>query len=412
MRNQSLFRLIAITTIVAIWLTSCTAPTEQAGPEELAEIVSRTQTAIAVVEIATAVVEQPASTATETAAIPTEPTPTATATVEPTSTATVTPSPQPADCTNLAKFVEETITDKTSFSANKSFTKTWTLRNTGTCIWTPDYTLVYVDGDQMGAAASTPLGQTVQPDSTVVLSINLVAPQTSGTYKGNWKLRTPSGTTFGLGNNGANPFWVEIKVVETSGELDLGSPTWTDNFDSDSGFWPLGEDSALNYKISDGKLAMTAKQISGDVWRMNSKPSEKNLFLEATFQTGSSCSDKDSYGLIVRSTDSGDDVFDSGYVFTFSCDGMYRLYRMDNGTYVGLLNWTASSDIQSGQDANNRMGILVEDQAIKLYANGNRLAQISDSGHEQGKWGLVLRAKDTSGFEVSVDEVKYWILGD
>jgi len=411
--KKSTLTLLPICILIFILLvTACSAPTSQSEPEQLAEIVSRTQTAIAVVEVATAAVEQPVTTPTVTLTLPVEVSPTTSPTTESSPTPTTSPTPQPSDCTNLARFVDETVPDKTSYSANKSFTKTWTLRNMGTCTWTPDYSLVFVDGDQMGATVASPINQAVPPDGTIEISINLVAPQSSGAYKGNWKLRTPGGLTFGLGSNGEKAFWVQINVVETSGELNLGSPTWTDNFDSDSGYWPLGEDAVITYELSNGKLVMTGNQITGDQWRMNAQPGVKNLYLEVTFQTGDKCSGKDSYGIIIRSTDTGDDVFDSGYVFTFSCDGMYRLYRMDNGTFVSLLNWTASSDIKTGQNATNKMGFFAEDQLIKLYANGNRLAQVSDSGHERGKWGLVIRAKETSGFEVSVDDVSYWILGD
>jgi hypothetical protein len=286
------------------------------------------------------------------------------------------------------------------------------LRNTGTCTWTPDYAVVFVDGERMGAADSTPIGQTVAPNGTVEIAVNLVAPATSGIYQGNYKLRAATGSEFGLGDKADKVFWVKIRVVETTGELDLGTPTWSDDFDSDSGYWPLGDDSLIGYKLSGGNLVMTSFKAVGDQWRLNGNLPTKNLFLEVNFKTGENCSGKDSYGVIVRSNETGDDIFNSGYVFVFSCDGMYRLYRMDNGTYVGLLNWTASSDINLGSNQNNKMSILVEDSLIRLYANGNRLAQVNDSGHDQGKWGLTVRSVDTTNFSISVEDVSYWVLGD
>lgn len=401
--------------LIILGMSACSLPaagTPETDPTELALIVNRTQTAIAVVEAATEVVMQTPILPTETEAVLTSPT--STASPEPTSTSTstitITPTPQPEDCTNKAKFIEETIPDKTSMGANKKFTKTWTLQNIGTCTWTPEYMLVFVDGEQMGGLDPTKIGKSVAPQSQETLLLDFTAPSTSGVYQGNWKLKSPGGTVFGLGKNADKPFWVNITVVESSSELDLGDPTWTDSFDSDSGFWQLGKDSFLEYKLSGGQMIMTSLQKSGDQWRMNSKPAVKNLFLEANFKTGDTCSGKDSYGIIVRSSDTGDDVFDSGYVFTFSCDGMYRLYRMDNGTYIGLLNWTASQDIKSGPDQLNRMGILVEGNLIKLYANGNRLAQVSDEGHQQGKWGLSIRSVDTTDFTVFVEDIAYWIM--
>jgi len=409
------FFILSILIIGSVFISACSRATSETNPDDLALVVSRTQTAIAVASVATHTLESTAPeavpSATETALAPTQ---TTTPTIEPTEnpTPTLTFTPQPSDCTNKASFVEETIKDNTSFGANKTFTKTWTLRNAGTCTWTPDYKLVFENGDSMGAASSTPISQTVAPDDTATLSVDLTAPGTSGSYQGDFLLQSPGGEKFGLGSNADKTFWVKIKVVETTSELNLGDPSWTDDFDSDSGLWPLGEDAQIGFKRENGTLVLTAFQSIGDQWRLNGNLPVKNLFLEMNVKTGERCSGKDSYGMVVRSTESDKDVFDSGYVFTFSCDGMFRLYRMDNGTYVGLLNWTPSAEINSGPDQNNRMGIWVDDTTIRLYANGNRVAQVNDSGHDSGKWGLSIRSVDSADFSIAVENISYWVLED
>ena len=52
---------------------------------------------------------------------------------------------------------------------------------------------------------------TVPPGANVDVSVNLVAPNTPGSYKGYWKIRSPQGHIFGY--SGDNPFWVLIDVV-------------------------------------------------------------------------------------------------------------------------------------------------------------------------------------------------------
>ena len=52
--------------------------------------------------------------------------------------------------------------------------------------------------------------------ATVDLSVNLIAPGNSGTYKGNWMLRDQDGR-FGIGAGASSPFWVQIKVVQSAG---------------------------------------------------------------------------------------------------------------------------------------------------------------------------------------------------
>ena len=168
--------------------------TTQPATEVATEIVLQTDTPVSIVE-----------------------TPTETAT--PTQTSTQ-PAPEPHAATatntslpcNQASFVSDvTIPDGAEIEINKSFTKTWRLKNVGTCAWTSGYALVFENGDQMGGPASQALtNATVAPNETLDVSVALVAPNAVGTYHGNWKIREPGGTLFGL-STGA--FWVEIKAV-------------------------------------------------------------------------------------------------------------------------------------------------------------------------------------------------------
>jgi len=123
------------------------------------------------------------------------------------------PSPTPG-CTDRASFVKDvTIADGTYLSPGQPFVKIWRLRNTGTCTWTTDYAIVFVDGHKMGGPASVPLRGPVVPGSVVDLSVALNAPAGNGTYEGKWRLRNANGGLFGTesGPDGA-AFWVRIIV--------------------------------------------------------------------------------------------------------------------------------------------------------------------------------------------------------
>lgn len=124
-------------------------------------------------------------------------------------------SPTPVPC-NGARFVADvTVRDRTVFAANTPFTKTWKIRNTGTCTWTSSYDVVFVDGDRMGAPVIVDLPNTVPPGSEVDISIGMVAPSSMGTYRGNWKIKSDTGVLFGVGGSSA-PFYVEIVVNTTA----------------------------------------------------------------------------------------------------------------------------------------------------------------------------------------------------
>lgn len=143
--------------------------------------------------------------------------PTATATAIPPTATPVPPTPTPTalPC-NWAKFVEDiTVPDGSVFPPNAVFTKTWRLKNIGLCTWTRDYMLVFDNGEKMGGPQAVQIGKNVDPGESVDLSVDLIAPQNDGKYRGNWKLSAPGGQIFGLGVNANNPFWVEIQVIKS-----------------------------------------------------------------------------------------------------------------------------------------------------------------------------------------------------
>jgi hypothetical protein len=167
---------------------------------------------------------------TQSAIIPTQP-PLATATLQPSSTPvppTQTPSITPVPC-NRAEFVSDVnYPDKTSVLPGTSFTKTWRLQNFGSCTWTSGYSVVYVQGDRMGAPDSVPVTSgTVVSGAQVDVSVPLVAPAVPGTYHGDFMLRAPDGTRFGIGPAGNSVFWVEIVVpAPTSTPTPTITPTF------------------------------------------------------------------------------------------------------------------------------------------------------------------------------------------
>jgi hypothetical protein len=125
---------------------------------------------------------------------------------------TATPVPIPCDRASFVKDV--TVPDNTQIASGSTFVKTWRLKNNGACTWTSAYTIYFYNGDAMSGPATAQLTNgTVPPGSTVDISVTLIAPTTAGTYKGNWRLRNAGGTSFGIGENADQSFWVQIKSV-------------------------------------------------------------------------------------------------------------------------------------------------------------------------------------------------------
>ena len=132
----------------------------------------------------------------------------------PTAAASSTPQASPTPPCLAARFVKDvTVPDGTTFAPGQEFTKTWRLRNVGSCTWTTAYTVYFDRGDAMSGPADINLPHAVDPNETVDVSVALKAPATPGTYKGYWKLRTDDGRSFGIGADRSTAFWVAIKVV-------------------------------------------------------------------------------------------------------------------------------------------------------------------------------------------------------
>ncbi len=142
-------------------------------------------------------------------------------TAAPTAAAAATPTA--ANTCNQATFVADvTVPDGSKMTPGKKFTKTWRLKNTGTCSWTTQYALVFASGAQMGGPTVQQLTQVVNPGETVDLSVELTAPNAAGAYRGYWKLRDANGNVFGLSNG--NAFWVDIKVESAAAAPPTATP--------------------------------------------------------------------------------------------------------------------------------------------------------------------------------------------
>jgi len=132
-------------------------------------------------------------------------------------TATSVSAPTSSVCTDLAAFVSDvTIPDNTVIAANTAFTKTWRLKNTGTCTWDGNYLVAYISGATMSQQPGywiVQQGQTIAPGQTVDVSVGMTAPVDNGSYASYWGLKKVDGQFIPIqgGANGSS-FYVKIKI--------------------------------------------------------------------------------------------------------------------------------------------------------------------------------------------------------
>ncbi|MBI3362308.1 MAG: hypothetical protein HY023_14505 [Chloroflexi bacterium] len=109
-------------------------------------------------------------------------------------------------CTPDLLFVADaTVPDGTQFKPGETIDKRWTVRNSGSCAWGPEFRVVLVGGDAMGASAELALYPAL-PGAEGIVRAQLTAPGQPGDYVGTWQARDPEGKLFG------NKMWVRITV--------------------------------------------------------------------------------------------------------------------------------------------------------------------------------------------------------
>ena len=146
-----------------------------------------------------------------------------------------------------ATFVSETIPDGTSYTAGTAFTKTWTIRNTGTTTWNSTYKLRFVSGASVSDHLDIAVSGTVAPNATFTFSKAMTAPASAGTAREDWKLVNGSGTTINVG--GSSTVWVSINVGISSTRKGVD---YSYSHPSPSGLKAAGYDFAVRYVSGSG----------------------------------------------------------------------------------------------------------------------------------------------------------------
>ncbi|MFH2038484.1 MAG: NBR1-Ig-like domain-containing protein [Chloroflexota bacterium] len=223
MRTQRKLLIPLLLTSILLLVTACGptgTPDAAATFNPMVTAAAQTMEAL-LTQAANPPVTEPSATLTEAPVVlPTltlEPTSTTEVSLTPSSTlipSTATPTATTATRCDWASFIADvSVPDGTTFEPNKTFVKTWRLKNIGTCTWSSSYSLVFVSGEQMGGKASIALPGNVAPNQSIDLSVTLTAPATEKSYTGYWMLKNTSGTLFGFGPTASSSFWVNIKVA-------------------------------------------------------------------------------------------------------------------------------------------------------------------------------------------------------
>ena len=146
--------------------------------------------------------------------------------------ATVPAAGATASCYGLTFVSDVSIPDNTPVTAGQTFTKTWKLKNAGSCAWDAGFKFAFTGGEQMGGTTFT-LPAAVAAGAVYDVSVPMTAPNKSGTLRGNWRMQTAGGQSFGDevyvqvvvgGGSGAAPTNTGGAPAETSTPTPTATP--------------------------------------------------------------------------------------------------------------------------------------------------------------------------------------------
>jgi uncharacterized protein YkwD len=294
-----------------------------------------------------------------------------TSTTLPTNTSPpATPVPtNPPNCTNHATFVADvTIPDNSEVAAGALFTKTWRIGNLGTCTWGPDYTLTHYSDERMSALASVPLDIT-PPGEFLEISVDLRAPNSIGTHRGNFVIKNPAGLIMSVDDD--SRLWVIIDVTETvaltatttatatrtptaipgtaSGS---GTPTNTGSSDTTSDLGAATAAAACSYTTDSKKLTETVAAVNAYRARNNLPAYALNTLLAKAAQRHANDMACNKLFTHKGSDDSTPQsrVAATGYVASSVSENIYGSYPPLTGQ--GVVNWWINdkSDLRHNQN--------------------------------------------------------------
>lgn len=102
-----------------------------------------------------------------------------------------------ASCYQMRFVSDVTVPDNTQMAPGQAFTKTWKVRNTGSCAWEAGFKFAFTGGDAMNGATYT-LPSSVSANTEIDISVAMVAPTNkTGAIRGNWRMSTAAGQFFG-----------------------------------------------------------------------------------------------------------------------------------------------------------------------------------------------------------------------
>jgi uncharacterized protein YkwD len=264
----------------------------------------------------------------------------------------------PPGCTDSASFVADvTVPDNTNFNHGDVIHKVWRVRNSGTCAWNSQYTLVFATGDQMDAPDSTPLNAT-QPGDTLDIAVDMKAPSEDGSYRADFEINNPAGVAIPIDQ--AKTLWAAVTV----GAATAGS-SGTSTSVAGSGFIPNTGGSGTTSATGPGLITSTcafttdASRVSDVITAINAYRAQNgiapyNVNAQLTLAAQSHSEDMACNNLFVHTGSDGSTptsrVAAAGYSASNLTENVYGSFPPLTGQ--GAVTWWATDQTDPNHNLN------------------------------------------------------------
>jgi hypothetical protein len=173
----------------------------------------------------------------------------------------------------------------------------------------------------------------------------------------------------------------------------MGTLVYSDDFSEDSG-WNTETTDSWSMGYANGGYYIVVNITNAPIWSVrNQELSDVRLEVDAVQTAGS---DSGYFGLVCRHL-SGEDY----YTFAIGGDGFYGIGLVEDGEKLRWLQeGAAPAGLIQPAGAVNRIQADCIGSTLALYANGQKLAEVSDETFDAGDTGLLAATRKESGTAV------------
>ncbi len=183
----------------------------------------------------------------------------------------------------------------------------------------------------------------------------------------------------------------------------VGDVVFSDALDGTSNWYWTFEDDAASFGVSGEQKQLNAVAKQSGTWRFtisNDTVKVGNQQIRVSAHTNV-CADADEYALLFRGNVEAETNAYSFYVFKLRCDGSARLELMQGNSLITLVDWTASSAIKPGANADNTITVWANKDQMRFYINDQYLFSAQDATLAGGFYGFFLYDRTNANMSVS-----------